>query len=263
MTDETPGIGHNEAPDDEAILRERLREKAADIIKRHDDLMAAVTRVPAKCEDDEMAGKLGDLIKQLTACSKGLDALRVGEKEPFLKGGRIVDGFFNRFIEALDGDKSSGSAKNKVGKILSAYLVWKEAENRRKLREQQEAEAREAQRLADEAAELEAAKMPEAADDVMQQAAIMEKQAEKTGELAEAKPAELSRTRGDYGSVASLRTRWAATEIDFDKVDLNLLRPYIARTEVEKACNAYARTHKDAKPLAGVNIREIKEAAVR
>lgn len=247
-----PPPGHNNPP----TTADVLRDKYGEIIARHDELLAGADRIPQQCDDDDTAGKLGDLIKMITACTKAMDAHRVSEKEPYLTEGRNVDGFFKKFTEALD------KAKTKVNGPLANYLRRKEDERRRKAIEDERASRAEAQRLADEAAAQEAAQMPEAAAQTFAAAAATEKDAEKAGKLAEAKPADLSRTRGDYGSVASLRTRWVAENLDFATLDLDALRPHISRAELEKAANAWARINK-SNTLRGAHIREVDEAAVR
>lgn len=250
-------IGHNFPPRDDEILQEKLAEKNEALLARHSELLAAVDRLPAKCDDDEMAGKLGDMIKLLMHCEKTLETNRVGEKEPFLTLGRVVDGFFKKYTSSLD------TAKAKVNRVLTPYLKWKEDEARRVAREQQQAQIKEAQRLADEAAAQDAAKMKDAATQTLNEAAAMEKQAAKTQETVEAKAADLTRTRGDMGSVSGLVTKWVADQIDYETIDLEALRPFLSRAEIDKAAQTFARTVRNTKSLRGATIHEVSEARVR
>jgi hypothetical protein len=77
----------------------------------------------------------------------------------------------------------------------------------------------------------------------------------RTQKEAEAKPADMARTRSADG-VSTLKQvfKWECT--DPHAVDLSdpVLRSFIPWPDVEKAINRYVATHKDARPLAGVRI---------
>ena len=77
---------------------------------------------------DENAGSVTDFIKQLGAHQKTLDKARVGEKEPYLAGGRTVDTFFNVYIADLK------HSADDMRKRLTTYERAKAAEERRKAR---------------------------------------------------------------------------------------------------------------------------------
>jgi hypothetical protein len=84
-------------------------------------------------------------------------------------------------------------------------------------------------------------------------------------EQASAKASKLHQTRGNYGSSSSL-----ATETKGFITDRNLLLgaaadlwPFMSDDDLQKALNAYVKTHKTAKQLPGAEIREITAARVR
>jgi DNA repair exonuclease SbcCD ATPase subunit len=112
-------------------------------------LLEAEHRIPDEIHDDETSGKVGDFIKQITAARKGLDAIRVGEKEVYLEGSRMVDGVMKRLIEPLD------AAKERIQKRQTEYLERKRAAELRRQREEAEAKRLEAERLQKEAEERE------------------------------------------------------------------------------------------------------------
>lgn len=248
-------IGHNQAPDDQVLLQERLNDSTAELRNRHDELIAAVERIPEECNDDETAGKISDMIKLITACSKSFETKRVGEKEPFLTLSRSVDGFFKKFTENLDG------AKRKASRPLEVYLKRKEDERRRAAEEAARVQREEAERLAREAELLAKANMPEASNDVLGEAVRVEEQAQKAEKQAEAKPAELARTRGDYGSLATLRTTWVGEIVDKKELDLEALRPFMSDDVLQKLVNAAVKA--GFKELRGVKIYQKSEATVR
>ena len=82
MTVEThdhEGIGSNfppvDLPSGEA-LRGTLVELNEDLARRRDELLEAAEKVPAITGDD-IAADVGDYVKQLTACMKAAESIRV------------------------------------------------------------------------------------------------------------------------------------------------------------------------------------------
>jgi hypothetical protein len=85
--------------------------------------------------------------------------------------------------------------------------------------------------------------------------------AHKAEQLAAAKAADMSRTRGDYGSVSSLRTYWTFSDLDRDELDLETLRPHLATTALESAVRSFIKA--GGRDLAGVEIYETTDVVVR
>ena len=261
-------IGHNrQLFTDPDALTEYLRESYPELITRHGDLMAA--EPPDTIESEDSAGKMGDFIKQISACIKALNTSRTGEKEPYLEGGRRVDGFFNKMKTGLDALKTSCS------KTLTDYQVKKESEERRR-REAEERAAREAEEKARaeaaeaerRAAEAEAAGKAAEADSQLDNAVTMtevaeQKQAEasQAEKAAAANAAELSRSRGDYGSVASLRTVWDFRGLDRDSLDLETLRQHLPLDGLEKALRSFIKS--GGRDITGAEIYERRTTSVR
>jgi hypothetical protein len=258
MDDMTPTIGDNRPPPDADPLRERLQSDHADLCSRADELLAAVERAPEVVNEDN-AGAVGDFIKQLTGHRKTLDATRVNEKEPYLAGGRGVDGFFRPMMDKLD------TAKKAIESRLSAYLRAKEAEERRKreevarrAREEQQRRAAEAAKLAQAARDAKTLEEAIAAEEAAKNAEADRIKAEKE---SNAKAAEMSRTRGDFGSVGSLRTFWDFEVLDIHDVPMETIRPHLPIAAVEQAIRGYVKA--GGRELPGVRIFENKTAVVR
>jgi len=236
----TIGIGHNRAP-----LKDLLTDNYADIAARADELVAATTRAPVSIDNDDTQGKVGDLIKMIGACVKRSEVARVSEKEPFLQAGREVDAFFKGISDTLE--KTKRALESRVTTYLRAKA---DAERRR--REEEEVRAREeADRLAAQAA---TAKQLDAAIEA-------ETVAREATKAAEARPAEMARTRGDLGSVSTLRTVWDFEVIDYAGIPLDAIRPYIARSDLDKAIRGAVRS--GLRDLKGVRIFENSTAVVR
>lgn len=254
-------LRHNNPPADLLVgetLREKLRDENADLLRRRDELLEAAQRVP-QIDTDDTAGKVTDFVKQLTALAKTAETRRTDTKEPYLEGGRNIDGFFKAITDPLT------KAKDTVQRQLTVYLREKEAAARRQ-REEQERLAREAAERARIEAEEKARAIADAAG--LDEAIEAEKAAEiaaadlaKAEQAAEAKAAELSRTRGEYGSMSSLRTEWVFDAIDRSTIDLEALRPYLPADGLEKAVRAFIRA--GGRELRGTTIYEKTAAVVR
>lgn len=252
---------HNNPPADLLLgepLREKLTEENQDILDRAELLLKAAGRLPA-IDNDDVAGKVGDYIKQLTALIKVAETRRTGAKEPYLEGGRHVDGFFKAVTDPV------AKIKEAVGKLLTIYEREKEAAARAK-RLAEERAARDAAEKA--AAEADAAAAAAADDKSLDDAIAAEKAAEvaaadlaKAAQAADVKPAELSRTRGEYGSMTSLRTEWVFDDLVRADLDLEQLRPYLPTDGLEKAIRAFIKA--GGRELKGVRIYESTKAVVR
>lgn len=248
-------IGHNNPPSDAEILAKRLSETHAAHLKKADELVAAADRVPGNCDTEEMAGKITDLIKMLTASQKNIEAIRVQEKEPYLTLGRQVDGFFKVPYERQE------KAKIKAQQPLTDYLK-RQAEAERQRRDEEakrlRAEAEEKLRLA---AEAETANMPKAAETGFIEAQVTNQQAQAVQASVAAKPAELARTRTVSGGHASLRTVWVGNMTDRAALDLEQLRQHLSADAIQTAINSFVRA--GGRELRGAHIREESTAAVR
>lgn len=250
-------IGHN-SDDAAQRIREDLDVKHIDILARAKDLLAACARVPEAITDDETAGKVGDFVKQIATCMKAADTARVGEKEPFLAGGRTVDGYFKALTDPLD------KAKGAVQQRITLYLREKEAAERRAREEaaRLEREVAEAKRREAEAAAAAMVNQSSLDDAVAAELAAKKASADAAAadKAANVNAAELSRTRGDYGSVASLVTFWDFKDLDRDKIDLQVLRHHIPVDALEKAVRSFIKS--GGRTLPGVTIFENSKARV-
>lgn len=254
-------LGHNAPPPDLLVgeaLREKLQDESQDLLRRRDELLAAAARMPA-IDDNDIAAKVTDFIKQLAALVKASEAKRTDAKEPYLEGGRTVDGFFKAISDPVSKTKTD---------IERKLTLWHRevAEAERRARMEQERIAREAA----EKARLEAEeKARQLADEKALDAAIAAEQKAETAQAdlvkaeaaADVKAAELSRTRGEYGAVSSLRTSWVFDDIDRQALDLEALRPYLPLEGLEKAVRAFIKA--GGRELRGTRIYETTTAVVR
>ena len=248
-------IGDNLPPSDAEILKEKLSENHRLPLDHAAKLIADAANLPAEITDEDGAKARADYIKEITASAKTLEGLRTSEKEPYLKLGRVVDGFFKNVTDSLE------DTKRKINQPLSAYLTKKEQERRRKAIEEAEAARLKAeeQRLAAEAAKQ--ANQTEAAATMKTEATISEVGAQRLEKIADSKAADLSRTRSSSGAVASLRTWWVGEITSLAAIDLEVLRHHISPEALQKAVNSYVAA--GGRELVGAKIYEKTEAVTR
>lgn len=203
---DTRGIGDN-AP--KPLTPEQvsawLADTCADLTKRQREILAGIERflrqyptipseeIQAKASD--FAGQRGAIASFITAAG----ARHKTEKQPFLDGGRAVDGFFKTLTVKVEEGRAS------IRERMTAFAVKLEEQRREAARKEAEAAAERARLAAEEAATT-------MTDEKLDAAADLAAQAERAEAKAEAKPAELSRTYGAMGGISSLRTTWKLDE---------------------------------------------------
>ena len=262
------GLGHNSR----ASLAEMLRDQHRAQLKRAEELLAAVPRVPDVANDDD-AGKVGDFVKQIAACVKTLEAARVGEKEPFLQAGREVDGVFNGLKEKLEKGKAECSKK------LTVYLNEKarierearEAEERRRAEEARRAEedrrkAEQARREAEERARRAEEEARQARERAEREAAEREARHKRELEEAEAraKAEESKRRQSDENRIkaqqeAERLRREAAERAEREKAEAEA-RAKLEAEEAERRAEAAREEARQAEAAAADERRRADEA---
>ena len=243
-----PGPGHNQPPepiDPGEGLDRQLAARHADLVARFRDLELGCARVPDPVESDDDAARLTDFIAQCQAHIKRAEAAHKTEKAPFLKAGRVVDGFFKRRCEQLLSALAPAIARLKSYRDEVARIERQLHEQAQReaaeLARQAMAEAEEhrdlAERLAREGKSIEdrlwAADELRLAEDAAQLAHMASSQAK-----ASLKP---TRLHGDYGSTAYVGRSWTFEVADLDRVpreymslDVAVVRDAITRSGVRK-----------------------------
>lgn len=235
-------------------LREDLAEANSDLSRRVDELLAGVERAPVTVADEATAMKLADFVKQIKAAVSIASSRRVEAKRPFLDSGRVVDAFFDtRLIANLDAGAKMLLGRLSIYQRAKADAARKAAEAAERARREEEQKARaemEAQlAAARNDADLQRAIAAEAA------ANLARAQAAAAAAIAAGKPAELSRSRGDLGAVASLRRTWRYDLLDIAAVPREYL--YLDPSRVNAAIKAGVRD------VPGLRIFEHTETVVR
>jgi flagellar biosynthesis GTPase FlhF len=244
-------IGHNNPPP----LREVLAENYEILLTEIEALAGKANEAPKTISGDEDVITVGEIVKGARDLSKRLDKARDAEGRPHLEAKREIDGFFKGHMERID----------RIAQILQKraddYQRARAAEERRKreeearrLREEEERQ-REIARKAEEANRAKtAAKHEDKADELAERRVEAEAS-------AQASNADLVRVRSDTGTVVSAKTEWKGEIVSVEEIDLNKLRPYLKRDDVQKALNTFVRM--GGRELAGARIFEDVKASFR
>lgn len=241
-------FGHNRAP-----IAEVLKTDFVDLVADVNAAIDAAAALPTAINNDEIHGRVGQGVIALRAVAKRIEAARKEEGEPLLTTKRELDAWFNNLLAQMT------EAAQRLQLAADAYTRRKAAEARAAAQRKADEAARKAE---EERRKGEAAKTAAGAARAEGRAEHFEDQAERAAAIASASDAELVRTRTG-GVTASATAKWEFTIEDYDAIDLNKLRPYFARADVEKAIRSLVRIQKGSTAMPGVRVFEDTRASFR
>lgn len=245
-------IGHNNPPSDEELFAQRMAEGHTQLLEEADRLARAKAK---PCDSDDYAERLTNYIKRINVTVTSLEKLRVNEKAPILKQGKVIDGYFKTITDTLE------QRKREANKPLSDWLRHKAEEEQRLRREAAEKIRKDAEEKAAEAARLAAESKQEEAVAAQQSAERIEAHAINMHASAETLTADMAQIKSDKGGSASLRTRWVGTITARAELDLEQLRPHLKLEHLQSALNAFVAA--GGRDIAGAKIEQISESVVR
>lgn len=282
-------VGSNEAPDYAQTVTAEMQRDYEEVTATVAGLLDEARALPGEVVDDESMGAFARLIKRMRDTTARIEAFRTKEKEPYLRGGNAVDGFFHALATKIA--RKARTDKPGAADILQARLdaynqrkLVEEQERRRRVAEEEARVAREKlaqERLASEAAEAarlaaERARKPE---NVVAKAAVADaREAEASAAGVEAilaagraedahvatlaKPADLVRTRID-DALVTMGTEPYAEIVDAALLDKETLWPFISEDAKAKALRAWAKTTGHRTQMAGASIGKRPKSVVR
>lgn len=282
MTTDLKPRDHNQPPDVAEEVSGRLAEDYGELARNAAALLEQARALPEEVADEADLEKFSNVVVELRDAAGRAEAARVAEKEPYLRSGQAVDGFFGSVKERLT--KGMGVLKRRV----DAYQLRKLNEERERRGLAEEQARRVAQKAAQEAATAaaaaeearlaaERARKPEnqetkgaiadqaeetaSAAQAVAQVAIGAAQEKRIDALA--KPAEMARSRFDEGRLVTMRQVGYVEIVDKMALDPVALWPFIKEDDAKKALTAWAKTHgyKRAMPGAVVEMRD--ESVIR
>ena len=234
------------------------------------DIEAILAGLPTRIDDDDTNAPWQDKILNIATIAKDIEATRVAAKAPFLQAGGVVDSYFRTL------QSRTASVHKAISAVVEGYLQRKAAAERarreaeaRKLREEEERQRQKAVRCAEEARKAEEANRIKTAENRNVKAAEAAMAANSTAatafameQSAQAKSADLARTRSPTGSLGTLQDKWDFSINEIDAVNSRLLWPYVKREHKEAAIRAYMNANApkhlpedhDWQPLAGIKF---------
>lgn len=241
MSESYGQIGHNLPPTDAAPIIRLLTQMYAGTEESNRSLLQQARNLPTTVGNDADLEAYAVVIRKLRDQDAQIEAYRKVEKEPHLRSGEAVDGFFK-------------SMRDRLGKALQILHLRADDYQQIKL---------EAERRAREAEALKAAEEARNARGSVEEKLKQQRQA-MAAIQAKAKPADMARTRfADGGGMATM-TRVPSIEItDFDALPLDILRPHIPRSALHAAVAAWAKTTNYSQSLPGARIEMIAKTVIR
>lgn len=258
-------IGDNRPP---IITAGQLDRDFAHLLKAVEAFAARAREVPPVVEDDDDLAEVTAYVVDVRKERKRIADIGDGEKRPHLEAQRTLHAWFNAHYRDLDVLQTDVEARG------NRYLEKKRlAEQRRReeVERKARAEAEQARLAAFEAAKQAEAVKEQAAAGVVHTHPAVEQQvqaalavaaeaqinADAAARAAAAKPVDMTRTRTTAGT-ASISTK-IEFSFDRDKVDLEVLRPFLREDELRAAINALVIKNREAIAagtfkLAGVNF---------
>lgn len=237
-------MGHNKPPLDEQVTIDLVEAlDAAGITKRIADLLASAGRAPTVINDAEMAGSYADLVKQMVAASKAVEAEREKLNRPLLNAQRALKGKADAIVNPLGAAETTARAR-----IKAFDDAERERERQRQIEIQQRAEV-ERQRLqaiadAEAAAERERLQAIEDARAAAEarEAEVVEVQAE----IVEVTPEPIAEpeapvVRGDYGAKVVRTTNYKHRIISVRQLPDSILKHAKVVEAIDKVIAAQVR----------------------
>lgn len=282
-------IGGN-SPDYAREISEQLERDYAGTKQTVAALLDEARALPKEIDSDSTMGVIARVIKRIRDLNGQVEAYRVKEKEPHLRRGDAVQQFFVGLNAKLLAAKKT-DAKG-AGDILqdriNRYMDEKEAKERAARQEQEriardaaakaEAARQEAERIAREA-EAKAARArneesiaanKKIADEARRkaEAAVIAAASAKSDlsdatEQANAKPADLTRTRLDDGVMVTMKQEWHVEITDSEKLDAKVLWAFVKDDAKLAALKAWGKITQHKKPMEGASITQRNTAPVR
>jgi hypothetical protein len=255
MTDASTHLPNDPNPEANP-LEERLREQHVDLYRRLVQLEEKASEAPAEVTDDATAQTLTSLAGDLAKLEKDFEAARVDAKEPYLQGSRTVD-------DTLGAPKKTLESRRKV--LLSrinAHNDRKAAEARRKAQEAAEQARWEAeeQRRAAEAAR--AVDSHQEADQLAQDAAKVDAQADAQEKKAATTTTASVKTESGTTAYQVKTPAYRIPDGEALKASLGPLVGYLSRDAIADALSRAAKAN-PTPTIPGVEFYIHTESRVR
>lgn len=285
MTESAAKSGHNLPPmpivSTPADIQDAITAHYADLAADVTAMLNRARELPVEV-DAKSHTPVSTTIKDIRELSRKADALRVKEKDPYLRGGDVIHQFFkemtdrldktqdilNRRLTVYDARRAAEERQRRAEEAAEAARIAREAEERRIAEERAAAEAAAAAARARKQENIEAhqeraAEHEAAANEAAVDQMIANDAATQARHATMVKTADLTRTRHETGVMSTMRQVPYVEIVDRSKLDKEALWPFIKDDELLKALKAYGRTTSHKKPMEGAIIEFREESVVR
>jgi len=238
---------------------ETLAERFKPFAEEIERIAVEANKTPKTVKADDDLDPIGVVVKDAKAMLKRAKAAKATEKEPFLTGGKTVDAFFAVMADRLDLIIASLEDRATIYQRAKAAEERRKAEDAaRKAREAEEAARLKADKAAEEGRTATAARAEAKAGTAADRAAEADRR-------AEASAADLSRSRGASGTLASAKTLKKVRIVDLAAVTKSCgpLGPYITSEMIQKAANTWLRRTNGLETIAGLEVFDDVKATFR
>lgn len=274
--------GSNQAPDHAQQVSQRMAEEYAELAKSTTGVLDEARALPESVDDEAALKAFSDVVVRMRDTVGRAEGARIAEKEPFLRGGQAVDGYFNTIKARLE------KGMEILTKRVNIYQQRKLAEERERRRIEAEAteraarEARETEaRLAREAEErrlaAERARKPEhietksaaaveaeqAASAALVEASLAADRAEEAHIDTLRKPADMTRSQFGDGRLVTMRQVGYVEITDKMALDPAVLWPFIKEEHALQALKAWAKTTSHKRAMNGAIIEMRDDTVIR
>lgn len=282
--------GSNEAPDYAKRVTDDMKRDYEAYDRSVTELLEKARAAPTEVNDDETAGVLSKIVKDLRDAVARGEAFRVKEKEPYLRGGNAVDQYFGALMMKCERQKKTDKAG--AADVLHARVHdWNERklaiETAKRLavekaaRDEEERLAtirrQEEQKAADAKAAAERARKPEKKAELAQVAAAAEQTAKETRlqedqaraatqdakAASTARPADMVRTRSDDGVLNTMAKVPYVEIVDPMKLDASLLWAFVKDEHKLQALKAWAKITQHKRAMDGAIIEMRNDTVIR
>lgn len=254
--DNSTVIGTNLPRDvDTSPITEALARDYAAAEDRTRELLDQARALPTTVTSEGEVERFSIIVRLMRDHDQTVEAYRKAEKEPYLRGGQAVDGWFNNIAERL----------GKAMKLLHARVNDFQQAKLERLRLEREAEQRKAREEAQKAQEAaRRARSEESKRALELEAKLAAQRAAMAEARSEETPADMARSRFQSGAMTTMARDPQVSVHDWDAIPLELLRPYLRRDDILKAVKQWAKATSYMEAMPGVLIeRDVTKTVIR
>ncbi len=255
-------IGSNRAPIDEQVVIDLAEALVAEgLTKRIEDLLASFGRAP-EITSPEIAGRYAEIIKQMVAAGKAVEAEREKLNRPLLTAQRALKGRADAITAPLKEAETVARARLKKFDDHIAELERQREAEAQRIAEQ---ERQRLQAIADQEAQKERDRLQaienERAAAEAREAAVVEVQAETVEVAVEVTTNTGPIAQGDFGAKVSRTTTWKHEIISVRQLPDSILKHAKVVEAIDKVIAAQVRS--GTREMKGVRIFAETGIAIR